>query len=124
MTVRYGNRSRCGGSILTVDGHNSNGAILTAAHCVEGAVSFKIFIGCTDSNCYKTFGYDGASVHYVEVNIDSVRIHPEYDTDEINNDVAIIFLNEPIMHEGAISVILESDPMIAENEVKLILTGY
>eukprot|EP01084_Bolivina_argentea_P151230 263986_1 len=116
MTVRYGNRSRCGGSILTVDGHNSNGAILTAAHCVEGAVSLEIYIGCTNSNCWYKVGYDGASKYYVDANIDTVRIHPARDADEHNNDVAIIFLNETIKHEGATSIILESDPMIAENE--------
>ncbi|MGJ8679859.1 trypsin-like serine protease [Paraglaciecola sp.] len=62
--------------------------VLTAAHCVDSptALLFKMNIGEYDLS-------DGAEN---AVGIANIFIHPEYDADAINNDIAIIELNETV----------------------------
>eukprot|EP01084_Bolivina_argentea_P175597 304055_1 len=118
----------CGGSIITLDGHNGNGAILTAAHCYEPMKddTSKVYIGCSTTAC------DTDSDSKRVYNISSWNVHPDYMpmSEQIQykhwfeNDIAIIYLTEPITNANAISIILETDPMIAENDGIIKLTGY
>eukprot|EP01084_Bolivina_argentea_P206247 352178_1 len=102
----------CGASILTLNGHNGKGALLTAAHCFGGGRP-SVWIGCKSLYCDQ---YD----------IESVTFHQDYvnNADEFKNDIAIIFLKEPITYEGAIPVVVASDPMAISNDDKLTLLGY
>lgn len=113
----------CGGSILTLNGHNGKGAILTAAHCVDrlSNSAVTIYIGCTTSSC----STDSKTIH----NVESIAIHANYagpvqGANYGENDIAIVYLTKPITQSGAIPVVLESDPLLAKNNSPVKLTGY
>eukprot|EP01084_Bolivina_argentea_P175397 303752_1 len=98
----------CGGSILTLNGHNRNSAILTAAHCIIPEKSFPsyIYIGCTTSACNDPQD----SMFKQKYLIESIKVHPDYDDDnQNNNDIAIIYLTQNISNPKAIPVVIESD---------------
>eukprot|EP01083_Nonionella_stella_P197159 725032_1 len=110
----------CGGSILTLDGYDRKGAILTAAHCIT-TVENHVFIGCTSTG--KKCDNDGDLKDIY--NIEAVTPHPQYDNPQIKeNDIQIIYLDRAITCPGAVGIVIESDPMIAENNGKVKLTGY
>lgn len=83
ISLRYGGRHICGGSIL------SERIIVTAAHCSDGPVSsFSIVAGDLDN------GVDEGSEQTIAV--EDVRIHENYDDWEISNDIALMVLREPL----------------------------
>lgn len=74
--------SSCGASFL------GNKWVITAAHCVDSprAMQFKMNVGEYDLS-------DGAQN---AIGIANIYIHPEYDEDAINNDIAIVELTEQV----------------------------
>eukprot|EP01084_Bolivina_argentea_P280112 478961_1 len=92
----------CGGSILTLDGHNEKGAILTAAHC-DGMQ--QVYVGCTTTLCSDKYK-DSLRNHSIELWVN----HPKWDPDSSDDhyDIAIIYLNKPITHPNSIDIIIES----------------
>eukprot|EP01084_Bolivina_argentea_P079506 144220_1 len=114
----------CGASILTLDGYHGNGVILTAAHCVSSSDGIyptdnvKFAVGCTTTACNTTI--DSKLVYSAEKFV----VHEDYDPDGAAHDIALIILTTPINHPHAIPVVIESDPMIAENNGKVKITGY
>lgn len=78
----YG-QSFCGGSII------SSNFILTAAHCLEEAIQINVLAGI--HNVFlDTPDYNQA------VFPDNFIMHPQYDTDTLQNDIGLIFLSRQL----------------------------
>lgn len=76
----------CGASILDVD------HIITAAHCVDDSYSSAT----TPSNSGITLETTNPMDTTKVMQIDSITIHPNWNSDELDNDIAIIKLKKPI----------------------------
>ncbi|XP_055593562.1 brachyurin-like [Uranotaenia lowii] len=79
----------CGGSII------SDEWILTAAHCVQSAISFSIQLGTVELQSAGT----------VHLTTNSYVKHPSYNPSNYNNDVAVIKLNSKITFNSNIQPI-------------------
>jgi len=113
----------CGGSIVATDEWEGKGVILTAAHCVEGADNVNAWVGCTQTNCR-----DALATGY---NDDYYVVHPEYnsylatrDVHWCDNDIALIFLKQPIEVSGAQRVRLHPDIDVLANDDEVEVFGY
>eukprot|EP01084_Bolivina_argentea_P306633 529890_1 len=101
-------------------------------HCVcddDGVLDniddITIAVGCTSTEC--DTDRDSKQLYSVEEIVRHENYGGTYEgvgTDFAENDIAIIFLTQPINHTNAISIIIECDPMIAENNGVVKLTGY
>uniref|UniRef100_A0A182MU69 Peptidase S1 domain-containing protein n=1 Tax=Anopheles culicifacies TaxID=139723 RepID=A0A182MU69_9DIPT len=90
--------SLCGGTILT------NNYILTAAHCVtndldQAVTGGIVILGATNRDVFQstqqrmTFGMAG------------IRVHPQYDSNSIRNDIATIRLDTPAVYNTYVKAI-------------------
>lgn len=70
----------CGGSLIT------NRAVLTAAHCPEGAQSTQVILGAHNIQTIEP------NQQRMTVHASSYIIHPQYNIHTISNDIAILIL--------------------------------
>lgn len=113
----------CGGSIVATDGWFGKGVILTAAHCVDDAENVNVWIGCSHTNCRddlaKGYNDDAYIPHFAYDSSLATR-----DIHWCDNDLALVFLRQPITVEGAEAVELHSNISSLHNDDEVTVYGY
>jgi plasminogen len=103
----------CGGSIL------DETTILTAAHCIsEPEPSLFVVVGAHE--------YDGPFDNHSIYSISKAYIHPNYDENEIRNDISILKLNRPISFSNKVYPVClpSSSNMSIIYEKKVVVIGW
>lgn len=85
----------CGGSLI------SNKQVVTAAHCINKLLAADIKVRLGE---WKVSSFDEA-LPYVDRNVHSVYIHPEFNAKNVHNDIAILELTEPVEYQYHINSI-------------------
>eukprot|EP01084_Bolivina_argentea_P142043 249560_1 len=109
----------CGGSIVYKGNDNDDAVILTAAHCVAGALNVDVLVGCTKTNC---------SDDHLSYTTKNYIVHPQYDSSihYSNNDIALVYVANAsnISNSGASQVTLHSNINILQNNAEITIFGY
>lgn len=90
---RVGGNTMCGGSII------STRTILTAAHCPIGSISTTVIMGAHVMNA------DEPTQHRQLSPASTYRLHPNYNNNNLNNDIATIQLPSVIQFSAQIAII-------------------
>lgn len=80
LVVWLGNTLLCGGSMI------SNRAILTSANCLSETTSTQVILGAHQFTAVEP------TQHRVTVTSSAYRIHPDYNPNNMNNDIATLIL--------------------------------
>jgi len=102
----------CGGSI-----YNSR-FIVTAAHCLEGAIASSLRIVAGDHDLFSLSGDEQSSI------VKTINMHPEYDTANSDNDIAVLELeSELVLNDKVAAITMGTTEPAAGTDVTVIGWG-
>merc|ERR1712227_374546 len=101
----------CGGSLLSPD------TILTAAHCFEGNSRDPTMVRLGEHDIAKS---DETKNPSIDINIDKVVKHPDWDSTTLDNDIAIVKLRSNVTYSESISPICLPDEYADQDLVALL----
>lgn len=108
-SLQYGVIHRCGATLIAPN------LVVTAAHCLydfsqdEARESLSLVFGVTNLQ-------DHGALKAERIRIDSFRIHPEYNHETFENDIALMTLAAPSLRSPAV-VDMDKDFLVPEAEV-------
>jgi hypothetical protein len=120
----YGN-FECGGSILSEDGQydghpvtsGSSHYILTAGHCAsDGPSAFKVAVGKINVD-------QAAEPTEQDLNVAQVIVHPDFDANTVENDIALLKLASPVTFTSAAQPIMLPNARYQAPAIETV-TGY